>query len=276
MPYRTVFDGYSLKLYRPDGSVIGSWPAISGRPGYQKPSDQNLQFQGPLSEGRYSFSVDDIQPMTTLDEMLGLLGRGRFPGSVAGWGSERVPLKPNFAPANGRSNFFIHGGLTPGSAGCIDLGPNERAYFDALRSTGERSHEVVVRYDPRLETSSHPLAGSPLWGGAGEYFTRDLPGLLSPKSTPGSSAPDAPSFDDRFGNWAPLRTSGTTPPAGLPVAPIKSDGPRGGVFDVGAPPIPFVTSGGAIPAGPDSFDERFKAASPIRRLSSRLDALIPR
>jgi len=49
MADRSVFDGYSLTLYRSDGSIVGSWPAISGRNGDQRPSDQNLPFRGPLS-----------------------------------------------------------------------------------------------------------------------------------------------------------------------------------------------------------------------------------
>lgn len=57
MADRSVFDGYSLTLYRSDGSVVGSWPAISGRNGNQRPSDQNLPFKGPLTEGTYSFST---------------------------------------------------------------------------------------------------------------------------------------------------------------------------------------------------------------------------
>jgi hypothetical protein len=193
MADRSVFDGYSLTLYRSDGSIVGSWPAISGRNGDQRPSDQNLPFRGPLIEGRYSFATGDIQPLTTFDAAVGLAPhRGRFPGSVAAWGTERVALVPDTTPTNGRSNFFIHGGVAPGSAGCIDLGPNEKAYFDALRSTGEPSHEVVVSYDPSLETAPHPLAGSHFWKGVSEYITRPLPGLASPSLK--GAPPATPAF----------------------------------------------------------------------------------
>jgi hypothetical protein len=57
------------------------------------------------------------------------------------------------------------------------LGPGEKAYFDALRSTGEPSHDVVVSYDPRLEKSPHPLAGKFLWDGVGDYAARTLNGV---------------------------------------------------------------------------------------------------
>ena len=59
--------------------------------------------------------------MTTLEATKGVVRRGLFPGSMPAWGTERVQLVPQSNPTNGRSNFFIHGGLTPGSAGCIDL-----------------------------------------------------------------------------------------------------------------------------------------------------------
>jgi hypothetical protein len=84
MPYRSVFNGYVLTLYGSDGSIVGSWPAISGRIGHQRPSEQNLPFNGPLTEGKYSFSTSDIQPMTTLDAAIGVVPgkHGLFPKSI--------------------------------------------------------------------------------------------------------------------------------------------------------------------------------------------------
>jgi hypothetical protein len=218
MADRSVFDGYSLTLYGADGSILGSWPAISGRPGNQRPSDQNLPFTGPLTEGRYSFASSDIQPMTTRNEMLGLVGKGGAPGSIAAWGTERAALTPDLAPTNGRNNFFIHGGFFPGSAGCIDLGPSEKAYFDALRSTGEPSHDVVVSYDPRLENSPPPLAGKFLWDGVGDYAARALndvgryigDSLITPAggASPSLSPSDLPGTD-ADGYSAPLQKQQT-------------------------------------------------------------------
>jgi hypothetical protein len=273
MSDRSIFDGYSLTLYRPDGSVVGSWPAISGRPGFQRPSDQNSPFKGPLTEGRYSFSTSDIQPMRVLDMMTGLVPghRGRFPGSMPAWGTERVSLVPSFAPTNGRNNFFIHGGVTPGSAGCIDLGPNEKVYFDALRSTGEPDHDVIVRYHPNLETSPHPLAGKSAWNDIGEYFTRPLPGLLTPFE-------DSPSIADRFGSWifpadrtaqriAERRASspqaGGEPESddGAPVRRLGrrvADGRQASVFEAGAPAVPSFPRNDALsPGHPVSLGDRF-------------------
>ena len=39
------------------------------------------------------------------------------------WGDWRVPLHPSAGTnAFGRGGFFLHGGMFPGSAGCIDAG----------------------------------------------------------------------------------------------------------------------------------------------------------
>jgi hypothetical protein len=150
----------------------------------KNPASRMCHSKGPLTEGRYSFSTGDIQPLTTLDAMMGLVGRRPFPGSIAAWGTERVPLVSEAVPANGRNHFFIQGGVTPGSAGCIDLGPNEKAYFDAL---GDSTHNVIVQYDSSLETSAHPLADSSVWNGAQQYYTRPLPGSPIPVCTKGRS-----------------------------------------------------------------------------------------
>jgi Ca2+-binding RTX toxin-like protein len=166
------FDGYALTLYRQDGSVVGSWAAISGKAGHQRPSEQNIPNVGPINEGTYSFNVGSIQPIDFKGAFLGSLGSiGTFPWGVSAWGTERVELNPEF-DLDGRSHFFIHGGLFPGSRGCIDLGPNEEAYFAALRSLGEASHEIIVQYDTQLETQAHPLALQMFFSGFTDYYFR--------------------------------------------------------------------------------------------------------
>jgi hypothetical protein len=38
---------------------------------------------------------------------------------------------------HGRSGFFVHGGDTPGSAGCIDVGNQDAVLFPQLRKLNE-------------------------------------------------------------------------------------------------------------------------------------------
>lgn len=110
-PY-VAFNGSTLTLYDKDGRSVGSWPAISGVRGYQQPSLQGLENSGPLPEGGYSFSVNQIQKLSPRDALLGIFGRGHDPGSMAAWGTERAFLTPHPATDTmGRSNFSIHGGF---------------------------------------------------------------------------------------------------------------------------------------------------------------------
>ena len=177
-PY-SVFDGYSLTLYRADGSVAGSWAAISGVTGHQRPSDQNLRDVGPLPTGNYSFALSDIQVLDQRNQWAGFLGRGEWPGGMASFGTQRAFLLPD-ADTNvlGRSDFSIHGGFWPGSRGCIDLGPNEEVYFATLRSLGGSSHQLIVQYNPTLEANPHPLTTNKWFDGVSGYVNRTIPGLL--------------------------------------------------------------------------------------------------
>jgi hypothetical protein len=49
------------------------------------------------------------------------------------WGEYRVRLYPTKETDTcGRTNFFLHGGEKPGSAGCIDIGNADRDLFPLL------------------------------------------------------------------------------------------------------------------------------------------------
>jgi len=263
MPTRTVFDGRTLTLYGSDGTVVGSWPAISGMPGHQKPSEQNQSNEGPLTEGGYHFFTDDIQPIDTVNAAIGLVPPkikkvGGFPGSVFAWGTERVPLTPDTSSANGRGNFFIHGGVTPGSAGCIDLGPNEKAYFDALRSTGESSHGLIVQYDPSLETSPHPEALNSVWKDARQYWTREIPSYFSAFQDGHKNVPTIPPSSVEKRTVSPSPTSWPINQDGQPdetVKPVRyltrrivnaPDATGGASDDVWSPPLAPIPSQGPL------------------------------
>ena len=53
------------------------------------------------------------------------------------WGKYRITIHP-FTTTNTfhRGGFFIHGGKTPGSLGCIDLTSNIEAFVSSLRKEG--------------------------------------------------------------------------------------------------------------------------------------------
>jgi len=71
--------------------------------------------------------------------------------SQVAWGSHRWALLPKKGTQTfGRHNFYLHGGSTPGSIGCIDLvteSPNFSSYYEQWRKkTGRSSIDVKVDY----------------------------------------------------------------------------------------------------------------------------------
>jgi hypothetical protein len=55
---------------------------------------------------------------------------------VTGWGHKRVELHPDSSTQTyGRGNFFIHGGWSPGSGGCITLCERDVDFFSAIPMT---------------------------------------------------------------------------------------------------------------------------------------------
>lgn len=124
--FRLKFDGSKLRLLQGDKELM-NWNGVSGRPGYQNPIFQNLENKGPIPEGNYDVRKDNHQEIGYWDTFLGLPGllgvnAGKWPKAQFAWGTDRIWLKPDQnTNTHGRKNFSIHGGITPGSAGCIDL-----------------------------------------------------------------------------------------------------------------------------------------------------------
>jgi hypothetical protein len=167
--YTLKFDGYNIKLYQGE-NYINSWSAVSGSVGSQSPSLANVRNTGPIPEGAWSFNMAGVQTITGFDNAIGtvtgLVGvkAGTWPGGVTAWGLERVFLSPeDVTNTYGRDGFSIHGGDKYGSAGCIDLGHNEVAFFKELAGRGITNIKLDVAYDRRLYDEPHPLAGKFNW-----------------------------------------------------------------------------------------------------------------
>jgi len=128
-----TYDGSELVFRDAEGGDIGRWPASSGLPG-TTPADQNRVDVGPIPEGPWQVDPAKIDRFRWYDPRdWDWWGIGK--GSLArdAWGDWRVPIDP--APGNpitDRGGFFIHGGRTPGSAGCIDLCRLDRSFFPVL------------------------------------------------------------------------------------------------------------------------------------------------
>jgi hypothetical protein len=143
-----TFDGKKFRLFNDDGQKIGEWSAISGRDGFQDPSNQSMVGKGPLPEGAYLAAQNDYQniaSLTTWQRLKSEFGGGTWPGLEKSWGSERVWLTPLAGEMFGRNRFSIHGGAEFGSAGCIDLARFSSGFFTAFRNYGQ-DIRVYVKY----------------------------------------------------------------------------------------------------------------------------------
>ncbi len=145
-----TFDGSKLSFLMEDGGIT-SWSAVSGildEFGNTQPGLQFVPNAGPIPEGMYSVNPGNIQRWCDLSFVnklaswiggVGVFGKhGAWPGGTVAWGEQRLPLVPLFSVPGGRGKFFIHGGLVPGSIGCIDLAGNNASFFHTLnKQTGK-------------------------------------------------------------------------------------------------------------------------------------------
>lgn len=122
-----VFDGQNLGLYR-NNQQVSRLEAQSGQDGYQSARYQHIPNKGPIPEGLYYAKQSRRQNVSALDAAWGTftglfnIDHGKWKGGPAAWGLQRVWLEPDSQTNTyGRSGFSIHGGLSKGSAGCIDI-----------------------------------------------------------------------------------------------------------------------------------------------------------
>jgi hypothetical protein len=147
------FDGRTLSMFAPRSA---SYPAVSGRPMPDGTFDysrerQHRQGEGPIPAGSYWL---DPRQMTDL--------RWHLLVSGASWGTHRITIHPYADTATfGRGGFFVHGGSTPGSAGCIDLTSNMAAFAEALARnvTSACRVRLVVSY-PEAAPDTGPVSDS--------------------------------------------------------------------------------------------------------------------
>lgn len=156
-PYKKIsghFDGRTFKLLG-DGGEIMDASAQSGRPysvaekdakkcgGSTDDSYMNnpmyvgIRDNGPIPEGTYQFFASQMATFGFFDRIKLNLGKNKtftdpFGNPMHGgdWGAGRVALTPvSIKPGpkgcgntGSRSGFYLHGGILPGSSGCIDVG----------------------------------------------------------------------------------------------------------------------------------------------------------
>ncbi|MFO7567569.1 MAG: DUF4157 domain-containing protein [Enhygromyxa sp.] len=150
-PISLDFDGRRLSI---TGSGRASFPAVSGAPingrfDYSA-ERQRMPGVGPIPAGTYWLDPAE------------LTGLGHYFGSAAAaWGTHRISIHPFHSTHTfGRGGFFIHGGSTPGSAGCIDLTGAMAAFAAQIR--GYRSLfgcKIILRVNYPIGPGDFPPPG---------------------------------------------------------------------------------------------------------------------
>jgi hypothetical protein len=136
--------------------------AVSGRMQSDEKFDyskeaQATPFSGPIPEGDYSINPSGIQWWTDqsfITRTEALIGKGTWPGGLISWGVARTWISPQeisvTKPSTGqsviRNNFSLHGGISPGSAGCIDLTDKDLPFFRMLEKSKETEIRLRVTY----------------------------------------------------------------------------------------------------------------------------------
>lgn len=126
---------YSWAIPRASGNPVAYYPATSGLPGYMDPKYQYERDKGPIPSGSYTMYPNQFtggQLKSLVWNLMGLFGiRGG-----GDWGTWRVPLHPDAGTniGNRTGGFFIHGGMFPGSKGCIDIGSNDTDFHNLLKN----------------------------------------------------------------------------------------------------------------------------------------------
>ena len=153
-----TFDGQHLTFIDNSGGGHEEIPigAVSGRPNadgsfsYSKESQSEVG-KGPIPEGTHLIDLATMRKTAdrTFVDKLGAVSPikiGKFPGGTNAWGEGRVDIQLDpKAPA--RTGITIHGGKTPGSAGCIDVVDKDKELFDIFENVARRQRQVPLIVD---------------------------------------------------------------------------------------------------------------------------------
>ena len=130
-----IFSGEHLKIYADSGQLLYITDAFSGSVGLGA-GDVTKPF-GPMPPGEYRIVLEGAGFWTS--SRLAALLPGYWTGSPSehdSWGNVRIPLAPVGAlrgryPTRG-FQFYLHGGRSIGSHGCLDVGPGDKTVFNML------------------------------------------------------------------------------------------------------------------------------------------------
>ncbi len=147
------FNGSEIAFRTKAGGHL-SFPGVAGKlspSGATQPDKQWIPDVGPIPEGWYHINPADIQYWDDLDKYqkaAAYFKKGPWPFGTPAWGEIRVPIKPGKVKGPDgtvRTNFFIHGGMDPGTRGCIDLCDSNDTFFEFFKFLN-RPFKMKVSY----------------------------------------------------------------------------------------------------------------------------------
>lgn len=178
-PFKKVtcaFDGANFTMTA-DGKTVLTAAGQSGRPNTVNAADAKacggkttdsylnnpryvgIKDNGPIPEGTYSFTRASMVQFTTVEQAkMALASPGTYKDPSGSdlhgdWGAGRAALNPGTIKPSAfcgdtskRSGFYLHGGVMPGSSGCIDIGDSAISSVISLLDGYTASIPVTVKY----------------------------------------------------------------------------------------------------------------------------------
>jgi hypothetical protein len=135
------FDGTKLTIM--GAGFTKSYSAVSGQ---RKNGNfdysverQKQKVSGPIPAGSYWIRPDELWTNAWYKR-----------GSYSAWGNYRITIHPRKnTDTYGRGGFFIHGGDTPGSIGCIDVAKDMDQFIDDLMKQVGRDKSCHIPLEVR-------------------------------------------------------------------------------------------------------------------------------
>ena len=137
-----LFDRRFLYLKALNGRAKKQWPAFSGNVNATI-NDQDTKDFGPLPEGEY---IVHFKQSIDFKNNLGLIDALNWVRKSPAWGLVATPIEQIKGDAYNRGDFYIHGGLFKGTAGCIELNGFLNGSFHSFLKLYDRSFKLIVNY----------------------------------------------------------------------------------------------------------------------------------
>ena len=114
------------------------WEAVSGKDNKYDPIPEGIWRIDPNNTEYYN-------DLSIIQKVASLINKGLWPGGITAWGNVRTQMQ-NLGTNEIESGYYIHGGLSPGSAGCIDLTSDNNSFHEWFTNSWGKSIDVVVNY----------------------------------------------------------------------------------------------------------------------------------